>query len=684
MLGWAFLSSASFYLAILLRFRFVIPAEMVAALWSALSLNLLFKLPLGWFCRFGKQQFLTVSETHRFIGGTLLAGFALFLANLTLMPSWNGPISRSVIVLDAVIFLVVCSIWRSMRVPLDQATVPDSRWKMPLGFAGCLLVFSFVALFISVGSFVNSAGGSGHRAWFGGDNLFPVHIVEDVLVDGNSISGWLFPPAPCVFPDILFAAIARLATTNPASTMLLTGCLLVSLIFASAVYAAALVSRSRQTLIVLMSLAASGVVLFMACTGMGSSVILLFWPACHCGVLGLSLFLSVAGIHVALDRHLNRSLFGLISLVSFCAGFSDLFIVAYFCVPLTVVLTIGWLMNLVTFRRGFLVNSLVWSSTIAGVIASRRLLRMRAFGDYSHRSIESIAKVAQIMLEGLLKEISELSPLFVFSLLWMAAVGLWCATTLYMVARNRSQDEELPLYEQRRFLLLLCLGLSGPATLCALIAGGNYTAIHDGFSCAVRYLQPMIFTPLFFWPLLIPESMLVRIRLVVPTPVYRQLAVAVLLAGLGGLGFFGANKPGLRDFVPHHVAKLDEIASERGLKEGVAFYWTARDVNLFSRNKLRIIPVDVQMQYFDWMNNRECVSDLSRTPPCPEFVILSPTETYSREIVLGYFGQPADEIPLDETGTQSVLIYDRQQDAALHHLFGRSIAIAPQENVSRK
>ncbi len=268
-----------------------------------------------------------------------------------------------------------------------------------------------------------------------------------------------------------------------------------------------------------------------------------------------------------------------------------------------------------------------------------------------------------MMTRGLLLEFQNLSPLFVIAFAWLLASGFWVGLSLYRMSHSTLKPSDIPLTEKRRILLLLTFGLSGFSTIAALTLGGNYTLLGDIFSKTVRYLHPLIFTPLFFWPLIIPESFLLRLNRAFPRRVLGQLGIVSLLILFAVLVSIGKGPNRLHRYVPDYIPTLDRIAKERGLTQGVAYYWTARDVNLFSQSDLRVFSVNPDFTYFDWMNNRDWVSapfDEHEVPPQPEFVILSPREIYTRETAVHFFGEPAEEISLnDSTGEYTALIYHR-------------------------
>jgi hypothetical protein len=197
--------------------------------------------------------------------------------------------------------------------------------------------------------------------------------------------------------------------------------------------------------------------------------------------------------------------------------------------------------------------------------------------------------------------------------------------------------------------------------------------LNDGYEHIIRYLHPFLYTPLLFWPLLLPESFLQKLAFAFPKRIVVEFAVAAMLLLVAAIGFVGPGPHPVHAFVPDYVQRIEQVAQERGLRHGVGYYWTARHVNMFAKSGVRIYPVTSEMRYFDWMNNRNWVSGPFDDPglaPHPEFVVVSPTELYTRADVIRYFGEPAEEIPLDPVGeARMMLIYNRSGDLALHELF---------------
>jgi hypothetical protein len=269
------------------------------------------------------------------------------------------------------------------------------------------------------------------------------------------------------------------------------------------------------------------------------------------------------------------------------------------------------------------------------------------------------------MLQGLLNDLANLNPLIVLAFLWITACLIWLACLLFASTRQKAPGKSRTDPERRRTLLLLYLGLAGPASVCALIAGGCFCLQKEeygGYPLALHYLQPLIYTPLFFWPLLIPESALARIERPFTDRTWTELWIVGLLALAVLIGKVGVGERPAGEFVPEYVAKLDEITESRGLAHGLAYHWTARHINVFTTRNLKVLTVDGGFQLWPRFMNVDWAADTaqgSNKLQHPDFVIIGPQECYTRDMAIKHFGIPAEELSLGpKSGGRSVLIYD--------------------------
>ncbi len=543
-----------------------------------------------------------------------------------------------------------------------------------LAFAVLGLSISLIFLSLSHEEELVKEKFGGDSGWFNGDALYPLHLIDDVFVEENSLSGWLLPPAPFIVPDFVCAGISRLLTSEAALGMFITGVLLFLLVVVSAMYSARISSRHSNLTTVLMTAAAALIAVGIAWGGTSSQLRFLFLPAYHTGTFALALLLMGMGIHLAVDDgHRRPALLCFFLAASLCAGFSDVMTIAFVSAPLTAALVFGLMVKLVSVRRFAIVAGIIWAAPILGHYICHLTLRVNAVRGYSTISIEIMAKCASIFFKGLVADIAMFQPFTLLAVGWIVLSWLWIAAWLRDHRRRGFLANDVPIADRRKVLLILGLSLSGPAAISSLIVGGNYFLLGEGYAHISRYLHPFLYAPWLFWPVLIPDSFQSRIAQTLSGKVAMRLGmgtVTLLLAANVRMGF-GPHP--LHNYVPAYVQKLEQIASERGLRHGLAYYWTARDVNMFAKNGLRVFAVDPEMKYIDWMNNRTWVFgpfDDHNPAPQPEFVVISPMEPYTKAQVVAHFGEPAADLPLDETdGTRRVLIYDRAEDIALRDHF---------------
>ena len=572
---------------------------------------------------------------------------------------------------------------RELPVPIDSR---DSARKSPAayrlgmamlltGFVGLSIGLIFCSLSYDGGLTKEELGGD--SGWFNGDALYPAHLIEDVVIEGNTLRGWLLPPAPFLVPDFPCAMIARLVTPQPALGMFLTGALLFSLVALSAVYAARITSRETAMIPLFMTIATMLVAGGIAWGGSGTRLRFLFLPAYHTGTFALAILLTALGIKLAVDDGQKRRVcLGLFIAIGFVAGFSDLMTIAYVSAPLIVAVCVGWTLKIVPLRRAAIVSGSILASPLLGFICCTRLLPVHSVSECGKISIETISKCGSLFFGGFFSELIGLRPLVVLSVLWILCC--WVAAFVWIRSDRKGEshgngDEISHVVLRRKILLALCLSFAGPAVIGSLVVGGNYMLLNDGYVHIFRYLQPLIYAPLFFWPILIPDSVFAKIRRLCPPRIGIGIGVAAA-GGLAGLVFcVGIGPHPLHSYVPTYIQTLDQIAQERGLSQGVGFYWTARDVNMFSQTGLRVIPILPDARHMHWMNSRQWVSgpfDEGALRPRPEFVLLSPTGIAARDVIVKQFGEPAEEIPLDpDSPARVVLIYNRPEDVALHNLF---------------
>jgi hypothetical protein len=665
---------ACYYVSVLVRYRLSFPNELVYPFAMTAPCAVFAKcLIVFWLERWRAGRTSWLRQLDAGLAGVSIAAVLLVVVNHTVFTRLDLAMARSVFLIDWCLCAWGICLSRFLWLRESEKLADLPSWPQIVTYCLVLLPLCIAALYYSLGHLPDL-----NSEWFDGDVLFPVHVVEDVVAQGNSLSGWVFPHAPFVFPDFVLTLASRSVASHPAVVAFLTGALLFLLVCCSAYYGVALATPHRRTAFLLVALAAAGIALIVAWRTIHTDLKFLFFPAFHTGTYGLAIILAAAGIHLVTTEDKRWPLIALLASVGFCAGFSDLLTIAYVATPLTVAMAIGWLLNLVSFRRSAFVSLLIWLPLLFGASCTRAILRMHDLSGAVQLSNATAGQAAERMLLGMFTELQHLKPLFLCAMAWLLGCGIWLSVCVYRLSRNTWDAETLPLPLKRRILLLLTLGLAGLSTISALVLGGNNILLTHDFEKTVHYLHPFIFAPLLFWPLLIPDSALDRLNRAFPKPVLLQIGVVFLLVPVGFIVAVGKGPYRLHRYVPAYVAHLDQIANERGLTQGVSYYWSARDINLYSQNGLRVFTVTSELMYLDWINNRDWVRgpfDHEHGPPRPEFVILSSVESYSRETAVRYLGEPTEEIRLnDPTGAYTVLIYDKTASAKLAAQVGKSVS----------
>ncbi len=367
----SFLFLVCYYCSFLIRCPFAIPEDLFRSFWMTAPMIVSLKCLLIVFIEKWRSS-LPVKGVRLLdpaIAGISFATIIFFLGNLTLFSLLHCVVPKSVMLIDLCLCLGFQCLYRFAFCDQTQELSNPPRW-------GQLLSFSFVLLVLCIGLVYGSLGYEGHLSvnWFNGDALFTTHFVDDVVVRGNSFSGWLFPPAPFAFPDIVLSVVSRGLSDNPAVQMFLTGSLLFLLTSISAYFGVAMATLDRKTAFLLVTLASASIVLMLALRTSGTHLKYLFFPAYHTGTYVFAILLTVTGIRLATTKPSRWYVHVGFVILGFCSGFSDLLTIAYVSAPLTAALLAGWVLNFVSFRRASIVSALIWLSPLVGVICARSFL----------------------------------------------------------------------------------------------------------------------------------------------------------------------------------------------------------------------------------------------------------------------------------------------------------------------
>jgi hypothetical protein len=251
--------------AIVIHYRFSMPGEALASFWATLPLVVLAKSLVCFLTGEWKLSLRSASaqEMRTVMLGAAASGLVIYLSNLLPLPKPLYGISAITILLDALLTLLVAFSLRILSSPeptthLQPALANSAKTQaVYLSFSSLLLVLSLVLYYCRLSHVPESQ----LLNWFNADTLLSFHVIEDVVIHGNSLSGWRLPPAPFVFPDLMFAFLGRGVSANPAMVTFLAGALTFLLVGGSAIYTGMISTNHRRAAMCYADLAEGEVVI---------------------------------------------------------------------------------------------------------------------------------------------------------------------------------------------------------------------------------------------------------------------------------------------------------------------------------------------------------------------------------------------------------------------------------------
>lgn len=504
------------------------------------------------------------------------------------------------------------------------------------GVAGAHLLFRFNARALDFTTFYTS------------DNLYLPSLYRDLFEDGGRWAGWRLTPAPYFFPDMgLYFALDAL--TGP-FTQAIVGYAVVQFVLLglSAQYLAASLAPG-DTAPRAQVLAVGGVAaLLLACAAgrlelMQYSVL----SATHFSLV----MLALVGLALALRavRDGSRRAAGLLALLCFLTGLSDSLFTVCFIVPAVLCLgVLAWLGRPSPWKWVATVAGLMVVATVLGSRAQRWVLPWRT-GGYTRVRLEKLGDVLGLMGRAL-REQYDASP--GVALLWLALVLLALGVVLSRWRTwARPGSEGWGLYALCLFTLLAL----GTNTGAVMLTGQFEGKAH------FRYLLVPALFP-FLGLALLPafvRSGRVRRGLTAGT-----LGLVALAAGVSVLRHPWRTEGPLRsDFYPPLVECLDSQRARHGLEWGVADYWTAKYVTMFSRAGLRVHQVTPEGGVNHWISNLDWYLDRRGEGSDYTFIV---SQGLDAAALRARYGPPRETL---RCGDSEVWTYGDALDAPLRAAF---------------
>ena len=406
--------------------------------------------------------------------------------------------------------------------------------------------------------------------FFNSDSLFLPSIFKNIFSEGKHFSDWLLPPQPFLFPDALLYALAYILNKHVA-TQILIFAILQSLTFFS-LSSALLNFFLRRIDAIAYSALISANIIFI---GLYSTdpYALSFISVFHFG--GILSFLLLAMLwlkFLTAPTTKVRVYVGIFSaFIAVCSIISDHLILLHFVGP---ILLIGIFFYCTGSKNKYILK--FWIFLIIGFLLAYVLQKLFLPGmgrlDYEI-GFGSLPDKSLMLANWAINK-----PLLIQLTLLALPITLFIA--LIFLKRNRNSAD--PCVVQKSLLASLFIVSTALALLVTGLSNRDFTP---------RYLLPYFFLPPLFLFIFLSEKW------------SRLLAFAVFCSSLSAVFAANGKERTTYTLYPGVVRCVDALAQKYSVSRGIAQYWDAIPIYLFSNAGLNVVPVLNDGSPMRWMYN---------------------------------------------------------------------------------
>lgn len=427
------------------------------------------------------------------------------------------------------------------------------------------------------------------------DALYLPSVYKDCIVDGNSLGDWYLNPAPNFFPDmVLYSALNALVVDFRLASYLypIVQFVLIGLLLRTILMENKVVGDDKGI--------AAGFLMMVLPVFSGwwdddfITTFQLLINAYHMGALVNALIATWFLVRL-IGRIVAWELIALIVVV-LLGAVSDKLFWLMFVGPATLACLLLCL-NPIARPRAMVLTMLVPLSVLSGHLLMKAILDafpMRLADPYALLAFDRIGSSWSWFIEQL-RWYLENGPLGMFLVMTMLAVFSGSLRSAVLLTARwpravRAGDDGA----NRRFVLQAMAAMFFPIVLLAPVLNGSF----DGAD-SIRYNYAAF--------LLSPFAL--GVALGNWSPRAARTLVTCSLVAVGAPALWAClqfrDYTRLADFMPARVTELDALAKEHGLKHGVANYWDAKVVSMFSREGLTLLPVFPDLAIFIHVNRED-------------------------------------------------------------------------------
>jgi hypothetical protein len=440
----------------------------------------------------------------------------------------------------------------------------------PALLSWAVLLLSILALFAN---YSQARDDIQWTTFFNSDTLGLPSLYNDLILDKGHFKDWIFANAPTIFPDILLYFFIRALHFDFVTAFMLYGIIQTSAITYLCIYIyKKLVPEIYQPYKWLIPI----FIAFTFLEGVYFSEdyffpFLMLTYSFHIGsLLNCLIFLSIFVSPISKVKKLIFLFF-----FGTLAVFSDKLFIVMLVLPLCGALIISVIKSKeyknVLLYIGLMVIGCITAIKIYDYINEHRIATFTA--PHKLYAFDSIKPSAERFFNQMLQYAQNPSFRGICVIFTFASVFV---VAFYFFRRRRSNTNDQKILSI--FYILFVFSVIG-----APIINGNYSGIDT-----LRYnVAPFFFASV---PFALFIAMMVKGR----NNMLTKSISLVFILFLFGITVSKVSLSGLSnyvDFYPYKVAEIDSVAKKYNLKRGVAEYWTAKKITMFSRNNVKVYSV---------------------------------------------------------------------------------------------
>jgi hypothetical protein len=467
------------------------------------------------------------------------------------------------------------------------------------------------------------------RFFFNADTLYLPTLFRDVIADPGAWKRWYLTPAPYFFPDMPLYLIAYGINSDPYHTQSIYFC--IQLALCTVLLFLTFSSFYSRVNAILISATTVSIYAFFLSAGV-SSLLYALTNAFHYGAfMGL-----IAGYVLTLkimytnNSKIYTNFFMLLALISLITVSDRIFLIQ-FTIPLILAISYLWYKNRLQSGKAVSICTACLAGTAAG-FALERLLIHHKTAHPVHLGIGVLDGNA-LTFANILKNFTMTAP---GAMVIIIIFYIICLLIMAFPDRLRNAG---PIRVTAPHLLLAVLTSTSAAASIAVALLATNLSVTD------RYMIPMLTAPVLLFP-----AILTVVEPKIRAKTATLLAAAALLATVPAIMLripFGAEiQPA---WYPEIAQCVDRLATETGLRNGLAQYWHSKPILVFSRENVKVA------QYVDALEPMLWINDSGRYAQAYDFAIVEPGPTAIDEAYLrSIAGEPSMVLPCADA---RILVY---------------------------